>query len=144
MSRKTTLTWLALALLTLGSVGDLGTAPATAVFGLASVVLYVIPAIVFLVPASLVYVLMFVAAGKLRRGQPDHQRGYRAPALVTICVVGTLASLAACVIGLVPPSQLGQVSTPIYAVAMFAGVLVIGVLPPVLLHRFRRPGWKVG
>src|SRR6202007_460706 len=37
-----------------GAVGDLGSAPATAVFGLASVGLYVLPAIVFLVPASLV------------------------------------------------------------------------------------------
>ena len=92
----------------------------------------------------IMYVLMFVAAGNLRRRQPDHQRGYRAPALVTICVVGALASVAACAIGLVPPSQLGHVSTPIYAVAMLAGVLVIGVLPPVLLYRFRRPSWKVG
>src|SRR5690349_2297451 len=48
------LTWSAMALLTLGSVGDLGAAPAMAVFGLASVVLYVVPAVVFLVPASLV------------------------------------------------------------------------------------------
>jgi hypothetical protein len=52
--RKAALTWLALALLTVGSVGGLGSAPAMAVFGLASVVLYVIPAIVFLVPAALV------------------------------------------------------------------------------------------
>ena len=52
--RKAALTWLALALLTVGSVGDLGSAPANAVFGLASVVLYVIPAIVFLLPQSLV------------------------------------------------------------------------------------------
>jgi amino acid transporter len=51
---KATLSWLALAFLTLGSVGDLGTSPALAVFGLASVALYVLPAIVFLVPASLV------------------------------------------------------------------------------------------
>ncbi len=43
-----------MALLTLGSVGDLGATPATAVFGLASVALYVLPAIVFLVPAALV------------------------------------------------------------------------------------------
>ena len=85
-----------------------------------------------------------MAAASTRRRQPDHQRGYRAPALVTICVVGALASVAACAIGLVPPSQLGHVSTPIYAVAMLAGVLVIGVLPPVLLYRFRRPSWKVG
>ncbi|MGO9822952.1 MAG: APC family permease, partial [Solirubrobacteraceae bacterium] len=43
-----------MALLTLGSVGDLGATPATAVLGLASVVVYVLPAIVFLLPASLV------------------------------------------------------------------------------------------
>src|SRR6516164_5725066 len=48
------ITWLALAMMTVGSVGDLGSAPALAVFGLASVSLYVLPAIVFLVPASLV------------------------------------------------------------------------------------------
>ena len=51
---KATLTWLAMAMLTLGSVGDLGATPATAVLGLASVVIYVLPAIVFLLPASLV------------------------------------------------------------------------------------------
>jgi hypothetical protein len=43
-----------MAMLTLGSVGDLGATPATAVLGLASVVIYVLPAIVFLLPASLV------------------------------------------------------------------------------------------
>src|SRR6516225_10670375 len=51
---KHVLTWFAMALLILGSVGDLGSAPALAVLGLASVALYIIPAIVFLVPASLV------------------------------------------------------------------------------------------
>jgi amino acid transporter len=45
------------------------------------------------------YVLMFVAALRLRRRQPEPPRGYRAPALVTICVVGVLASVAACVAG---------------------------------------------
>src|SRR5262249_9438011 len=43
----------------------------------------------------IMYMLMFVAAGNLRRRQPGHQRGYRAPALVVMCLVGTLASLAA-------------------------------------------------
>src|SRR5277367_636876 len=51
---RQTLSWLALAFLTIGSVGDLGTAPATAVFGLASVALYILPAVVFLAPAALV------------------------------------------------------------------------------------------
>jgi amino acid transporter len=88
------------------------------------------------------YVLMFVAAAKLRRHQPDHQRGYRAPALVVICVVGTVASVAACAVGLLPPSQLGHISTPVYAIALLGGLLVVGVLPPLLLYRLRRPDWK--
>lgn len=40
--------------MTVGSVGDLGSAPAMAVFGFACVFLYVLPAIVFLVPTALV------------------------------------------------------------------------------------------
>jgi len=89
----------------------------------------------------IMYVLMFVAAARLRRREPDHQRGYRAPALVISCVVGTAASVAACAVGLLPPSQLGQVGVPAYAVALLAGVLAIGVLPPLLLYRLRRPNW---
>ena len=92
----------------------------------------------------IMYVLMFVAARNLRRRQPEHARGYRAPALSTICVVGTLASVTACVIGLLPPSQLGHANVPLYAVSLLAGVLAVGVLPPVLLVRLRRPAWKGG
>src|SRR5580693_10091697 len=42
------ISWTALALLTVGSVGNLGSASALAVVGLASVFLYVLPALVFL------------------------------------------------------------------------------------------------
>ncbi len=90
----------------------------------------------------IMYVLMFVSAAKLRRRAPDHQRGYRAPALTVICVVGAIASVAACAVGLLPPSQLGRVSTPTYAIALLGGVLAIGVLPPLLLYRLRRPNWR--
>src|SRR5271166_5899986 len=48
------ISWTVLAMMTVGSVGYLGSAPATSVFGLASVFLYVLPAVVFLVPVSLV------------------------------------------------------------------------------------------
>ena len=92
----------------------------------------------------IMYVLMFVAARNLRRRQPDHPRGYRAPALITICVVGVVASIAACIVGLLPPSQLGHANTPVYVCAMLAGVLLVGVLPPTLLYRLRRPEWKTG
>ena len=90
------------------------------------------------------YVLMFVAAGNLRRRQPEHPRGYRAPAAMTICTVGVIASAAACVVGLLPPSQLGHADTPLYVSALLAGLVLVGVLAPVLLYRLRRPGWKTG
>ena len=90
----------------------------------------------------IMYILMFVAAINLRRRQPEHQRGYRAPALVTICVVGALASAAACLVGLLPPSQLGRISTPPYLLALLAATLLVALLPPLLLHKLRRSDWK--
>src|ERR1043165_3448509 len=52
--KRTYITWTALAMMITGSVASLRSAPTMAVFGLASVFLYVGPAIVFLVPTSLV------------------------------------------------------------------------------------------
>jgi len=90
----------------------------------------------------IMYVLMFIAALKLRRAQPDHARGYRAPALGLLCVLGCLSSLTAFLIGFVAPSQLAHTSPVGYGLLILGGILVIGVLPPLLLLRFRKPGWK--
>ena len=48
------ISWVALALMTTSSVASLRAAPTMAVYGLASVFLYIVPAIVFLLPTSLV------------------------------------------------------------------------------------------
>jgi glutamate:GABA antiporter len=90
----------------------------------------------------IMYVLMFVAAKKLRRSQPDHPRGYRAPALGLLCVLGGVSSVVALVIGFVPPSQFGHSSQVVYAVLILTGILAVGILPPVLMDRLRKPGWK--
>jgi glutamate:GABA antiporter len=90
----------------------------------------------------IMYLLMFVAAINLRRRQPEHPRGYRVPALLAICIVGTLASAAACVVGLLPPSQLGHITTVPYLLALLAATLLVGLLPPLLLHKLRRSDWK--
>jgi hypothetical protein len=52
------------------------------------------------------------------------------------------AAPAALVIGFVPPSQFGHLNPVTYAVLILAGILAIGILPPLLLDRFRKPGWK--
>jgi amino acid transporter len=88
------------------------------------------------------YVLMFIAAVRLRRSQPNHARGYRAPALGLLCLLGAVSSVAALVIGFIPPSQFGHSNPLVYAVLILAGLLAIGILPPLLLDRFRKPGWK--
>jgi amino acid transporter len=90
----------------------------------------------------IMYVLMFIAAVRLRRAQPDRPRGYRAPALTLLCVLGGLASIVAFAIGFVAPSQLGHTSAPAYAALIASGILILGVLPPMLLHRFRKPAWR--
>ena len=89
----------------------------------------------------IMYVLMFVAAMRLRRTQPDHPRGYHAPMLKTLCIVGGLASVAAFLIGFVPPSQFGGGGVG-YVLLIGAGVLVVGFIAPFALLHFRRPSWK--
>jgi len=90
----------------------------------------------------IMYVLMFIAAVRLRRSQPDHARGYRAPALGLLCVVGGVSSAAALVIGFIPPSQFGHSNLLEYILLVLAGILAIGIVPPLLLDRLRKPGWK--
>ena len=92
----------------------------------------------------IMYVLMFIAAVRLRRTQPDHPRGYRAHWLRLLCLLGGVSSVTAFVIGFVPPSQLGHQSPPLYALLLLAGILAIGIVPPVLMDRLRKPGWKAG
>jgi amino acid transporter len=91
----------------------------------------------------IMYVLMFIAAIKLRRSQPDRPRGYRAPALGVLCVLGGVSSVTALVIGFIPPSQFGHLNPLTYGVLILAGILAIGILPPLLMDRLRKPGWKV-
>ncbi|MGW8883008.1 APC family permease [Streptomyces sp. NPDC055749] len=91
----------------------------------------------------IVYLLMFAAAIRLRQKQPDHPRGYRAPALIPLCVLGLLASLAALAIGFVPSSQFGGNSVWAYIGLIGGGLLVLGVIIPFLFLKLRKPSWRM-
>jgi glutamate:GABA antiporter len=91
----------------------------------------------------IMYVLMFTAALQLRRKQPNHPRGYKAPMLGLLCVVGALSSVAAFVIGFIPPSQFNSGGAQ-YFLIVGGGVLIVGILAPIGLLVFRRPSWKTG
>ncbi|MEV6658462.1 APC family permease [Nocardia fluminea] len=90
----------------------------------------------------IMYVLMFAAAAKLRRDDPDHPRGYRAPALMALCALGAASSIAAFTIGFVPPSQFGGGSTWVYVLIVGGGLGIVGLLIPYLFYRNRRDSWK--
>ena len=90
----------------------------------------------------IMYVLMFIAAMRLRHSRPDHAGGYRAPALGLLCVVGAVSSVAALVIGFIPPAQFGHSHRLTYAIEILAGILVVGLVPPLLMDRLRKPEWK--
>jgi glutamate:GABA antiporter len=90
----------------------------------------------------IMYLLMFIAAVRLRRIQPDHPRGYKTHSLGLLCLLGGASSITALVIGFVPPSQLGHQSPLLYALLLLLGILAIGIVPPVLMDRLRKPGWK--
>ncbi|SNY52947.1 APC family permease [Paractinoplanes atraurantiacus] len=90
----------------------------------------------------IMYLLMFVAAVRLRRNNPDHPRGYKAPMLTGLCGVGFAASLAALLIGFVPSSQFGSGSVGTYLAIVAGGALGLGLLVPYLFYRFRKPHWK--
>jgi len=90
----------------------------------------------------IMYVLMFVAAIRLRHLQPDRARGYRAPALGLLTVLGVVSSVAALAIGFVAPAQFSHSNPLVYAGLLLAGILAVGILPPLLMDRFRKPGWK--
>lgn len=91
----------------------------------------------------LVYLWLFIAAYKLRKEQPDHPRGYRAPALPLLCGVGFVASLAAIGISFVPPSQFSSGSPWVFVGIIAAGVGILGLVIPLALVKLRKPSWKV-
>ena len=59
-----------------------------------------------------------------------------------MCAVGLLASAAAILIGFVPPSQFENGSDAAYVGLILAGTVGLGLIPPWLFLKFRKPSWK--
>ena len=91
----------------------------------------------------IMYLLMFVAAVRLRRNDPDHPRGYRAPMLEPCAALGSRPRS--------PPSSSASShrrsssrATPVvYLLIVAGGALGLGLLVPFLFYRLRKPSWKL-
>lgn len=91
----------------------------------------------------LMYVMMFVAAIRLRYTHPEVERPYKVPGgkigMWLVAGIGAVAASAGIVLGFVPPAGM-QVSIVFYESFLFGGLALI-ILVPYLVHRLRRPEW---
>ncbi len=93
------------------------------------------------------YILLFIAAIRLRYTQPDVFRHYRVPGgMIGMWItagLGILGSAFAIVISFFPPSQIPTGSLFLYE-AILAGGLVLFCGLPFLFYKFREPQPKAG
>jgi len=91
----------------------------------------------------LMYMVMFLAAMRLRRTHPEVPRGFRTPAMPLVGWIGFLGSAAAFLLGFVEPSGNAD-STPqgLYILILVVGIVVLGVWP-FILYKLRKPEWQL-
>ena len=87
------------------------------------------------------YILIFIAAVRLRYTQPNRPRPYRVPAIKWVCGLGILSCSFAFLIGFVPPQQLKTGELMVYELYLLSGLLLLSVPPAVLCYqRAKREG----
>ncbi|CAB4878570.1 unannotated protein [freshwater metagenome] len=87
----------------------------------------------------IMYMIMFLAAMKLRRTQPDVVRGFRTPAMKVVGSVGLAASALAFLIGFAQPTG-SNINNFVYVGFLLLGILVLGC-GPFIFYALRKPSW---
>ncbi|WP_217356533.1 amino acid permease [Ruegeria atlantica] len=92
---------------------------------------------------SLMYVLMYAAAIRLRYSHPEVKRAYRVPGgnagMWLIAGIGLLAAVACFGIGFIPPA-VGGLSILSFELMMVLGVVLVSAVP-FLIYALRQPKW---
>ncbi len=94
----------------------------------------------------MMYVLMFIAAIRLRYKKPKVERTYRVPfgntGMWIACVTGIIASTFAFAIAFIPPGQLDVGSLLFYESFLIVGVVLMSAIP-LIIHHFRKSHWRI-
>lgn len=92
------------------------------------------------------YVLMFIAALRLRKKFPISPNAYQVPGgskgLWAFCLMGIFGSLTGFILGFLPPSQLDTGSL-IQLESFLVGGTILFCLLPFLIYRLRKPTWRI-
>lgn len=90
----------------------------------------------------IMYLMMYMAAIKLRRTQPNMERPYKIPGgmvgMVLIAGIGIVAALFALVLAFFPPSQLPVGSPASYVAVVAVGTIGFFVIPLIIASRKSR------
>lgn len=91
------------------------------------------------------YILVFVAAIKLRYSQSKTKRPYRVPGGIIgmwiVGILGIIGSIFALFIGFFPPEQIDTGSSTFYTTFLLIGT-GIGCIAPFVILMFQKPHWK--
>ena len=91
------------------------------------------------------YLIMYVAAIRLRYTAPNTPRAFKIPGgmagIWIVGIVGLAAALLAIVISFIPPSQISTGSPAVYVGILLAGSAFFAVVPFVV-YAIHKPSWK--
>jgi len=92
----------------------------------------------------LMYILMFIAAIRLRYTRPHVPRAYKVPykakGIWLLSVFGILACVFVILLGFYPPSQLNVGNLVFYEFYLILSMIVMSAIP-LIIHKFRKPHW---
>jgi glutamate:GABA antiporter len=92
----------------------------------------------------IMYIIMFIAAIRLRYTHPHVERPYRIPhkhkGMWLVASIGILMSLFALTLGFLPPQQLDVGSLAVYETFIIATLVTMSIFP-VFLFIFRKESW---
>jgi amino acid transporter len=87
------------------------------------------------------YLLMYMAAIKLRKSQPDMERPYKVPGGITgmwiVAGVGILAAILGLILAFFPPAQLPIGSPKSYVAVVAVGTIGFFIIPLIIAGRHK-------